>query len=250
MTTALSTAPRPIDARSAERADAYPTAAPHPVVEPATGTRPGVTGTTIAGTRHAVVTARARPVPAVPSASPPAPAPRARPARVIPARRTHLAAVPDCEPPFDDERPGFAPVSSAAARWTWSRSVGAPVIDWTVPSWCHDPDMGVERTARSALPDPRETAGVLARALIEALAGLRQLSQLSTHCSPEVFAALRLRVQAGGAPPKLLSVRASEPSDGIAEASAVFRRGARAAALAFRLQGIDGRWRVTALQIG
>ncbi len=168
----------------------------------------------------------------------------------VPVRRTHLAAVPDCEPPFDDERPGFGPVSSAAARWTWSRTVGTPVVDWTVPSWCHDPDMGVERTARSALPDPRETAGVLARALIEALAGLRQLSQLSTHCSPEVFAALQRRVAVGGTVPKLLSVRTSEPTDGIAEASAVFRRGARAAALAFRLQGIDGRWRVTALQIG
>ena len=179
---------------------------------------------------------------------------RPAPPRTVPVgqppRRTHLAPVPDCEPPFDDERPGYGPVPHPAARWTWSRSIGVPVADWTVPGWCNDPDMGVSRTRRSALPEPRETAGVLASAFIEALAGLRQLNQLSTHCSPEVFAGLKTRVHAGGTPPKLMSVRASEPTDGVAEASAVFRRGRRVAALAFRMQGIDGRWRVTELQIG
>jgi hypothetical protein len=175
---------------------------------------------------------------------------RSSTARALPVRRPHLVPVPDCEPPFDDERPGYGPIAGSAARWSWSRSVGAPVADWTVPGWCNDADMGVSRTRSSALPDPRETAGVLARALLEALAGLRQLNQLSTHCSPEVFAGLKVRVRPGGSPPKLLSVRASEPTDGVAEASAVFRRGKRAAALAFRMQGIDGRWRVTELQIG
>lgn len=175
---------------------------------------------------------------------------RAAPPRQPPTRRTYLAPVPDCEPPFDDERPGYAPVSGAAARWTWSRSIGTPVADRTVPGWCISADMGVSRTRRSALPDPRDTAAVLARAFIEALAGLRQLNQLSAHCAPEVFAGLRPRVRQGGVPPKLMSVRASEPTDGVAEASAVFRRGQRVAALAFRMQGIDGRWRVTDLQIG
>ncbi|WP_111767546.1 Rv3235 family protein [Nakamurella deserti] len=171
-------------------------------------------------------------------------------ARPLPARRMYLVPVPDSEPPFDDERPGYGPVAGSAARWTLSRSIGAPVADWTVPGWCNDADMGVSRTRSSALPDPRQTAGVLSRAILEALAGLRQLNQLSTHCSPEVFAGLKVRVRAGGSPPKLMSVRASEPTDGVAEASAVFRRGNRAAALAFRMQGIDGRWRVTELQIG
>lgn len=176
---------------------------------------------------------------------------RARPATTrTPVRRTYLAPVPDCEPPFDDERPGYGPVAGSAARWTWSRSIGMPVADRSVPGWCNDADMGVSHTRRSALPEPRETAGVLARALLEALAGLRPLNQLSAHCSPEVFAGLKERVRPGDVPPKLQSVRASEPTDGIAEASAVFRRGQRAAALAFRMQGIDGRWRVTDLQLG
>jgi hypothetical protein len=38
--------------------------------------------------------------------------------------------------------------------------------------------------------------------------------------------------------------------DGVAEVSAVARRGGRAHAVAARLEGIDGRWRCTALQIG
>ncbi len=172
--------------------------------------------------------------------------PAPRPPRL---RRTHLTAVPECEPPFDDELVGGPLPTSLRARQTWL-SAGAPVGDWTVPGWSRDMDMGVIQTSTRALPNVKETAGVLARALIEALAGFRQVGQLSKHCSPEVFAGLQNRVIPDGAPPKLLSIRASEPADGVAEASAVFRRGERAAAMAFRLQGIDGRWRVTALQIG
>ena len=48
----------------------------------------------------------------------------------------------------------------------------------------------------------------------------------------------------------LLSVHVCEPADGVAEVSTVFRRGGRARAVAFRLQGVDGRWRITALQVG
>lgn len=176
-------------------------------------------------------------------------APRAVDTAVAIGRRPYLVAVPDCEPPFDDELP-------AAVRAALHRSAaaggfaGTPVMDWTVPGWSRDADVGVQRTSAAALPDARQTAGVFARALIEALAGYRQLAQLNSHCSPEVFAGLRLRVRPGGPLPKLTSIRASEPTDGVAEATAVFRRGPRAAAIAFRLQGVDGRWRVTALQIG
>ena len=45
-------------------------------------------------------------------------------------------------------------------------------------------------------------------------------------------------------------VHVSEPVDGVAEVSAVARRDGRAHAVAARLEGIDGRWRCTALQIG
>ena len=180
----------------------------------------------------------------------PVPVERLNAPRPAPSRRSHLRPVPECEPPFDDVAYGGALPAPARARLHWSTTAGAPVVDWTVPGWSRETDIGVARTSTSSLPDPKKTAEVFARALIEALSGFRQVSQLSTHCSPEIFAALHPRVRPGGPLPRLLSVRASEPADGVAEASAVFRRGERSAALAFRLQGIDGRWRVTALQIG
>jgi hypothetical protein len=45
-------------------------------------------------------------------------------------------------------------------------------------------------------------------------------------------------------------VHVCEPVDGVAEVSAVAHRSGRAHAVAARLEGIDGRWRCTALQIG
>ncbi len=41
-----------------------------------------------------------------------------------------------------------------------------------------------------------------------------------------------------------------QPTDGVAEVAAVFRTAERVRAMAFRIQGIDGRWRITHLQIG
>jgi hypothetical protein len=46
------------------------------------------------------------------------------------------------------------------------------------------------------------------------------------------------------------AVHVCEPVDGVAEVSAVARRDGRAHAVAARLEGIDGRWRCTAVQIG
>ena len=73
--------------------------------------------------------------------------------------------------------------------------------------------------------------------------------------SPGVFAALsagrRPRWCAASSSPLLVGrVHVSEPVDGVAEVSAVARRDGRAHAVAARLEGIDGRWRCTALQIG
>ncbi|MBM9468215.1 Rv3235 family protein [Nakamurella leprariae] len=50
--------------------------------------------------------------------------------------------------------------------------------------------------------------------------------------------------------PHLMSVHTGEPSDGVAEVCAVYRRAQRVRMLAFRLEAADGRWRITALQFG
>jgi Family of unknown function (DUF6459) len=46
------------------------------------------------------------------------------------------------------------------------------------------------------------------------------------------------------------SVHVSEPVDGIAEVCAIVQQGPRCRTIALRLEGIDGRWQCTALQIG
>jgi hypothetical protein len=120
-----------------------------------------------------------------------------------------------------------------------------------VPTWSSESDIGVRKTATEHLPPADRTARVLARALVEVLSGRRPLAQLRVHCAPEIYAGLAARP--GAVPlalPHLLTVRVCEPADGVAEVSAAFRRADRVRAVAFRLQGVDGRWRVTALQLG
>lgn len=200
-----------------------------------------------------------------------------------PIPRPYLTAVPDSEPPFDDQRSAVnrlqrlraaTQARAAAARngggtalldapgspdkgrldkgGLLSRGGAVPdtVVQPGIPGWSQDADMGVRRTATAQLPPAGKSGSMLARALVEVLCGQRPVPQLRVHCAPEVFAGLQTRPIAGGALGHLLTVRVSEPADGVAEIAAVFRRGERVRALAFRIQGVDGRWRVTALQTG
>lgn len=120
-----------------------------------------------------------------------------------------------------------------------------------VPSWSADADMGVRRTATAQLSPAPRAAQVFATALVEVLTGRRPVGQLRAHAAPAVFAGLvnRSRV-ALSAPTQLMSVRLGQPADGVAEVSATVRTATRARAIAFRMEGLDGRWRVTALDIG
>ncbi len=115
-------------------------------------------------------------------------------------------------------------------------------------------------TPRGELPDPARWAPRLVQALLEVLAGDRPLSQLIRWADAEVYADLlrRLTVGAGshaGRPGParrgvLRSVRIHEPDDGVAEVAAVVARAGRVGALALRLEGLDGRWQCTALELG
>jgi hypothetical protein len=123
---------------------------------------------------------------------------------------------------------------------------------------------GSQPTRRDDLPDPREWAGHVAQALVEVMSGSRPAPQLLRWTVPEVYAVVARRAAVSarraasqgrlGAPAAaravVRSVRVCEPADGVVEASAVVVDGGRVRALAFRLVGLDGRWRVEALQIG
>ena len=171
-----------------------------------------------------------------------------RPLRILPAPRT---------------RPPVLPVTD---EWSWtdhptSSGPDAPcyvqealAVDFEL---CSDQQLFGERpTRRSDLPDPRQWGGHLAQALVEVMAGVRPAPQVLRWTTTEVYAVVARRAAVStrrrGATRRTVvrSVRVCEPADGVAEVSAVVVDGGRVRALAMRLVGLDGRWRVEALQVG
>jgi Family of unknown function (DUF6459) len=168
-----------------------------------------------------------------------------------------LRPVPTLDPPFDDER--TEPVrpfvdGSLALAFPPSRHVAVPLR--LVPP-AGGVDIVVLPSRRDQLPDPRPWTARLAQAIAEVLAGARPAGQLAQVATLDVLALLergsgRLGSRPGGPAqrPVVGSVHLSEPVEGVAEACAVVDTGVRRRALAFRLEGADGQWRCTALQIG
>ncbi|MFP5336653.1 MAG: Rv3235 family protein [Actinomycetes bacterium] len=117
-------------------------------------------------------------------------------------------------------------------------------------------------TPSGHLPDPGTTARALVQAVVEVLAGTRPAAQLVRWLSADVYAALQRRAAlaarlarpaAASGParrPVVRAVRTSAPADGVVEASAVVLDRGRIRAVAVRLEGLDGRWRATALEVG
>lgn len=107
-------------------------------------------------------------------------------------------------------------------------------------------------TGPGTSPDPRRTAAVVVRVIIEVLSGARP----AAHLAPWSTAALQSDFQrtasslATRQPSQVRSVRVSEPLPGVAEVSAVVSRGPRVRALALRMEHAAGRWQVTTLQLG
>lgn len=196
--------------------------------------------------------------------------------------------VPACEPPYDDELTGAAPAgrptASAASPGSPAAAVqgtlalafllptgilavpDAPPELRLVPAPTGRPEaeedldaleFGPQPTSRTELPEPRAWAGRLVQAVVEVLAGARPVGQLVRWTSSDVYdevAGLVLVRTGSGAPQQaravVRSVHVTEPADGVAEVAAMVRRGMRTTAVALRLEGLDGRWQCTALELG
>jgi hypothetical protein len=104
-------------------------------------------------------------------------------------------------------------------------------------------------------PGPRGWALQFAQVAVEVVAGLRPPGQLLRWTSEEVQAALQRRhalaLRAAGQPrrSRVRSVHVSTPVEGVAEVAAVVGDGVRCRAVAFRMEGRDERWQVTALHL-
>ena len=171
----------------------------------------------------------------------------------LPALR--LLPVPVSEPPYDDELPARAvapmtPIGPLRGLAPAPLRL-VPALPTAVPD---DEEDGPRRTPSSDLPPARPVAHALVQGLLEVLGGVRPVSQLQRTTTPELFTQLEQvvhsRPRAVGARPLTGAVRSlhvQERPDGVAEVCATVRRGPRMAAMALRLEGIDGRWCCTEL---
>jgi len=108
-------------------------------------------------------------------------------------------------------------------------------------------------TGSARLPDPHRWSARLAQGIVEVLHGHRPLQQLVRWTDESVYAMLARRLAARGpstgSRPLVRSIRVCEPRVGVVEVSVVVEAGHRCRALAMRLEGLDGRWCCTALEI-
>lgn len=120
---------------------------------------------------------------------------------------------------------------------------------------------GPQRTTRADLPDPAAWAAYIVQALLEVMSGQRPAPQVLRWTTPEVYAVVARRgarvarrAADGRRSPAhrthVRRVRVCEPADGVAEVAVVVQHGPRVRAVALRLVGQDGKWRVAALQVG
>jgi hypothetical protein len=151
---------------------------------------------------------------------------------------------PRREPPFDDELPELARVTS------YDRPLPFEPV--------HRPPVQMAPPLRTGLPDPARWSRRLLIGIIETAGGRRPLNQLTALLSPSVAHGLRSdfeRAAVRGRPhwtatAAIGSIRACEPAENVAELSATVRAGTRVRAIAIRLEARHGRWCCTRLVLG
>jgi hypothetical protein len=185
---------------------------------------------------------------------------------VLPAHQApgqlRLLPIPDTEPPPDAapyavrpvERPRRDVEPAEQPALALSLVTGPPALRPSVAVQ----SFGPRPTPTRELPDPQAWTRQLVQAMVEVLSGVRPPAQLARWTSPDVYAGLQRRITGHGPAARtgwgrrsvVRSVHVCEPADGVVEASAVLVGSERVRAIALRLEGVDGRWRMTAVQLG
>ncbi len=118
-----------------------------------------------------------------------------------------------------------------------------------------------QKTGRGDLPDPEPLLVNLTRNVLEILAGERDLEQIARWVTDEVYSSLSTRVTIAArarAVKKtpiqrqsnhIARVIVAEPRDGTVEAVVIVHSRARSRAVAIRLEGLDQRWRASAISV-
>lgn len=121
----------------------------------------------------------------------------------------------------------------------------------------YDSFFGPQASATRDLPEAAAWARRMIQALLEVCDGSRPAEQLARWLDKDVHervarrGALARRRGGRRHPPALVrALHLCHPADGVCEVSAVVRSQGRVRALALRMSGVDGRWLITALELG
>lgn len=134
----------------------------------------------------------------------------------------------------------------------WPLVLGSPVLPFIPPRIAENRLNSFDRqaTARLDLPSARQWSMRLVHALVEVVNGARPAAQLTRWITPEVMSQLQSHLSRNKMPQLVVrSIHVHETDDGVAEVSSVFGTPNRSFALAIRLEGLDGRWRATNLEV-
>jgi hypothetical protein len=163
--------------------------------------------------------------------------------RVLPAPSTDPAA----------EGQDWGDEISPAARTRYVQ--GCLAVDFRADA--DDAFFGPQATSTPDLPDAVPWARRMIQALLESYEGVRSPDQLSRWVVPEIRERAsrrgllaRRRGRRPARPPVVRSVHPCFPADGVCEIASVVWVDGRVRALALRMSGVDGRWLVTAWELG
>lgn len=120
-----------------------------------------------------------------------------------------------------------------------------------------DSFFGPQATTTPDLPEPGPWAHRMIQAMLEVCDGSRSATQLSRWVVPEIRDRIARRGQLARQrgrrmhrPPVVRALLTCLPADGVVEISAAVQVDGRVRALALRLNGADGRWVITAWELG
>jgi len=151
--------------------------------------------------------------------------------------------------------------TSTPLRGALTAPVKVAAVNTRLASFVPEDFFGHQPTATHALPDPGLLAENLARSVLEILAGARELDQIARWVTDEVYTHLLKRVHISQRARTLKNLPAhrpsftvgrtliSQPADGVVEAVVIIHGKARTRSVAIRLEGMDNRWRASAVHV-
>jgi len=158
-----------------------------------------------------------------------------------------------CNLTFNHVRGEEESVMPTKAKTASKRNVSNPIEA--------DDFFGVQFTPTAELGDPTPVLAFLAQAVIETLAGIRDVEQTARWLSDGVYQQLRQRAlafnrQRAAQQAKYLRPNVSigkisqfSPRDGVIEGVVIVHNRGRSRAVAIRLEGYNGRWRAKSLAV-